>query len=254
MQHRTVLMREPGASYPEATVRERASSPIDLACARAQHLELRGLLERLGLETVVLPAADELPDSVFVEDPALVRGDRAILLRTATPARRGEAEALAPVLERYKRVERLEAPACADGGDLLDAGKVLFAGLSERTNRAACEQLQELLPELRVLPVEVRGTGLLHLKSGATYLGRDTLLVAPGRFDSEAFRGYTLLETAPAEDAAANAVVAGGAVILPAGHPRTEVRLRERGFRVETADISEFAKGDGGLSCLCLFL
>jgi len=56
----------------------------------------------------------------------------------------------------------------------------------------------------------------------------------------------------PQEAAAANALGLGEHVVLPAGHPRTEALIRERGFRPLPVDLSEFAKADAGATCLSL--
>ena len=55
--------------------------PIDLALAIEQHRQYQACLEELGVTVEVLPAEPNLPDSVFVEDPAIVLDEIAVMTR-----------------------------------------------------------------------------------------------------------------------------------------------------------------------------
>jgi dimethylargininase len=251
-----VLMRRPADAYPRLVVRERSDAPIDLALARRQHQAVADAFRGLGLEVEVLPAIEELPDSVFIEDTALVVGELAILCPFSEPRRAGEEERLEPVLRRSKRVERVEPPATIDGGDCILAGERLLVGLSGRTDERAVERLGELLPELEVIPIDIRASGLLHLKSAASYLGDDTLLIDPTQLDRARLEGlgYRVLETPPGEGFAANCVAVGGTVLLADGFPGTRRLVEARQRDTLALDVSEFRKGDGALTCLSLLL
>ena len=219
--------------------------------ARAQHSAVAAAIESMGIEAIVLEAAEDFPDSVFIEDAVVILGDTAILCPSSRPSRRGEEDLLEPVLARLGlKVMRLERPATVDGGDCIVAGKVLFVGLSTRTNEAACNELRRLCTEYDVIPTVFKADTFLHLKSAATYIGDRTFLVAPDSFPAPPFTGYELVEVPPNEAFAANCVVVGMTALVPSGAPRTSRLLADFGLRVVELDISEFIKGDGSLSCL----
>ena len=223
---------------------------IDVPLAQAQHAGYVAALRGLGLEVTELPADDVHPDAVFVQDRVCVLGGRAIVGPSAVEPRRGEAEALIEVLERSLPVVELSAPACLDWGDVLVAESTLCVGLSERSNRAAVEQLREMLaPRWRVegmaLPAD-----LLHLLSGCAYLGAGTLLVVQSLEGFGLSGGFSLVSVPAHEALAANVLVIGRDVVVPAGYPETSARIEGAGFRVHPVPVSEFEKRDGGVTCL----
>src|SRR5271155_2707840 len=83
---------------------------IDLEKARVQHRAYEVLLEKLGARVLSLPAEPELPDSMFVEDPAIVLDDVAVITPLGTAARRGEAASLAEALGKFRRLEYVRLP------------------------------------------------------------------------------------------------------------------------------------------------
>ncbi len=244
-------MRRPGQSYRHCHVR-REGQPIDLALAERQHRQLADVYRSLGAQVHELEPLSS-PDSVFVEDAAIVVDDVALLCRSALRNRRGEAEALAPWLAKYKGVERFRPPAFIDGGDCIDTGRHLFIGLSSRTNGAAHAQLARLTPRRTVIPVPVE-RATLHLKSVASYLGGQQILIAPGAIDPDLLSGYQVLPAPAGEAQAVNCVPIDGTIVLPTGHPQTNGLLADRGFDVVNVDISEFIKGDGSMTCLTVFV
>src|SRR6202451_1675852 len=139
---------------------------IDLGKAAEQHRQYEHCLRAMGANVIPLPAEPEMPDSVFVEDPAVVVEEVAILTRPGAESRRKEGESLAKTLARFRPLRWLEAPATLEGGDVMRAGKTLYVGASARTNAEGVAQLAvELKPYgYEVKAVEVRGC--LHLKSG----------------------------------------------------------------------------------------
>jgi dimethylargininase len=229
-----------------------ARQPIDLALAREQHRAYERTLESLGARVVSLPAEPELPDSMFVEDPAIVLDELAVILPLGTPVRRGEAESLARALSAYRKLARVELPGTLEGGDVLRVGRKLYVGLSRRTNAEGTRQLAALVAPhgYEVISVPVRGC--LHLKSAVTHLGGNTLVANRAWFDAAPFSGYEWVEVAPEDPRAANALALGGAVIFPAAFPRTRERIEQRGFRVVPLDISELQKAESGLTCSSL--
>src|SRR5207248_3914023 len=119
--------------------------PIDVAKAIAQHKAYQDCLTELGVRIVSLPAEPELPDAVFVEDPAVVVDEVAVISIMGVPSRRPEASSITDALSRYRPIKVLREPATLDGGDVLRIGRRVFAGSSQRTNSEGVSQLRDVL-------------------------------------------------------------------------------------------------------------
>jgi dimethylargininase len=229
-----------------------ARQPIDLAKAEEQHRAYQALLEKCGARLISLPSEPALPDSMFVEDPAIVLDELAIIFPLGTETRRPEAASLAQALAKFRKLARVELPGQVEGGDILRIGRRLFAGLSSRTNADGIRQLASILAPRRYEVVSVVVTGCLHLKSAVTYVGRNTLLANRDWFDTQPFAGFEWIDVASEEPHAANALALGDTVIFPASFPRTRALLEARGFHVTPLDISELQKAESGLTCSSL--
>jgi dimethylargininase len=227
---------------------------IDVAKARRQHHRYEECLRELGVTMVSLPAEPELPDSMFVEDPAVVTAEVAVMTRMGAESRRREAETLAPALARYRPLHWMREPATLEGGDVLRIGKSVFAGLSARTNQVGVEQLAaELGPfGYSVRPVAV--SGCLHLKSAVCYLGEDTVLANTNWFDTEVLEDLQVVVVPAEEPHAANVLAIGNTVLVSAAFPRTADLLSRMGWNVRTLDISELMKAEAGLTCSSILL
>jgi dimethylargininase len=226
--------------------------PIELAKAREQHRAYEKLLEQLGARVISLPAEPGLPDSMFVEDPAIVLDELAVILPLGTASRRPEAAALAPALAKFRTLEYLALPGTLEGGDVLRIGRKLFVGLSKRSNAEGIRQLAAILPPHHYEVIAVPVTGCLHLKSAVTHLGRNTLLANCAWFDTAPLAGHEWIDVDPAEPHAANALALGETIIFPASFPRTRARIEAHGFQVAALDISELQKAESGLTCSSL--
>ncbi len=251
---KVIFMRRPAQTYPECIVPDEKREVIDVERALDEHQRFADMLRACGRRIVVLEPLHKYPDSVFIEDAAIPIGDVAFLCPFSVPSRQGEELLLSRDLTRYKNVDSFVSPASIDGGDVIQTESDVFIGLSSRTNRVAVSQLAKQLPRHRVVPVEIDSIRLLHLKSAATYLGRRTFLVASRLLDPAVFASYTVLETPSGEEYAANCLAIDENVFIPTGYPKTAVLLRRNGYDVIEVDISEFAKGNGSVSCLCLVL
>ncbi len=226
--------------------------PIDLATAEEQHHAYEQLLAKLGASVISLPAEPDLPDSMFVEDPAIVLDELAVILPLGTETRRREASSLAQALSRFRKLESITLPGTLEGGDVLRIGRKLFVGLTRRSNAEGIRQLAALLAphdyEVIVVPV----SGCLHLKSAVTHLGRNTLLANRAWFDTTSLSSFDWIDVDPGELHAANALALGGTVIFPRSFPRTGARIKARSFSVTPLDISELQKAESGLTCSSL--
>jgi dimethylargininase len=226
--------------------------PIDLAIAQAQHHAYETLLQKLGARLISLPAEPDLPDSMFVEDPAIVLDELAVILPLGTETRRREAASLAQALAKFRKLEYVSLPGTLEGGDVLRIGRKLFVGLTKRSNAEGIRHLSAIFAAHNYEVIAVPVTGCLHLKSAVTHLGRNTLLANRAWFDAAPLTGHEWIDVDPAEPHAANALALAGTIIFPASFPRTRALLEARGFSVTSIDISELQKAESGLTCSSL--
>ena len=244
---RTALVRPVPHSY-DRCLREKAV-PIDVERARRQHAEYVEAVRAAGWAVVMLPTLDEAPDSVFVEDPAVVLSRHLLLARVGAESRRVEGASIARLMGGFEQVT-MEAPATLDGGDVLRVDHFVFVGISARTNEAGFEVLASVARAEGLQPVAVPLRDGLHLKSACTRVGNAVI----GRFDAVdrapfAERGISTLD-AP-ELWGANVLDLGETVLVSASAPETAALL---GPRARMVDVSEFHKGDGALTCLSIRL
>lgn len=247
------ITRAVGPSLVDCALTFLDREPIDLAKAEAQHAAYNEALRRAGALVEVLPADAELPDSVFVEDTAVVLDEAAVITRPGTPVREREVSAIAAALSAHrKELLRIKAPATLEGGDVLRVGRDFFVGLSSRTNHEGFSQFAAIVGRFgyRATPVEV--TGCLHLKTAVTALDDETLLANPSWIGAAALPKVRRLLVPAEEPLGANALVVNGAVLLSSRWPRTRDLVEKAGFPVTPLDVSEFEKAEAGLTCLSL--
>ena len=227
-------------------------NPINLAKAQVQHRAYETLLAELGAEVISLPAEPALPDSMFVEDPAIVFDELAVICSLGTESRRAEATSLARVLRRFRALAEITIPGTLEGGDVLRIGHKVYAGRSTRTNAEGIRQLAAFLAPHNYEVIEIPVSGCLHLKSAVTFLGGNTMLANRGWFDASLLASYEWIDVDSSEPHAANALALGGTIIFPASFPKTRARIEEGGFSVTSIDISELQKAESGLTCSSL--
>ena len=248
------ITRPVPASLAECELTHLDRVPIDVGRASAQHQAYEAALTSLGCTIRHLPAADDLPDSVFVEDVAIVLDEVAVITRPGAVSRRAERDSVAPVLSEYRELVALSAPGTLDGGDVLRLGRTLYIGLSTRTNDDGARQLARLVRRFGYEVRCVQTSACLHLKSAATALAADRVLCNPAWLDSWAFEGVELVNVAPEEPHAANVLRVGDALLCAAAHERTAGELRARGYLVDVVDVSELAKAEAGVTCCSLVI
>jgi dimethylargininase len=223
---------------------------VDVARAIEQHAAYEGALAAAGFEVLRLPALDDFPDGVFVEDNALLLGDHAVILRPGAVSRAGETASTAEALAGHFALHRL-AEGQVDGGDVLRIGETLYIGLSTRSDAAGIGALGALVAPLGYTVVAVPVAGGLHLKSAATCVN-NVLVHNPDWVLSAHFPGTEALAVAPGETFGGNVLLAGETLLTAADSPRTAEALAERGFHIVSLDISEMRKADAALTCMSL--
>jgi dimethylargininase len=242
------LIRKPSPRLAEGLVTHIDRTPVDVELAYRQHEGYVAALRSCGWETVEVAPAPDCPDSVFIEDALVVRGELAIVTRLGAPSRRAETEGAAEAARSLGlKVAHIEAPGTLDGGDVLQVGDTVYVGRSGRTNADGIRQLRALLGT-NVVPVPLSGT--LHLKSAVTALPDKTFLIFSG-VPVELFPRVRRVE----EEGGCHVVQLGGdRVLMAASAPRTAGILADLGFTPVVVDISEFEKLEGCVTCLSVLV
>jgi dimethylargininase len=227
----------------------------DTEKAREQHRSYVAALEDCGLQVILLDSDERYPDSVFVEDTAVVTERCAIVTNPGALERRGEVREVGKALvDLYGDVEQIRAPGTVDGGDVLQVRDHFYVGLSTRTNREGAEQLSAILHSYGFGVSFVGLRQFLHLKTGMTYLGGDDILVAGELVERNEFREFDRIVVPAEEEYGANCIGLNGRVVVAKGYETVGRSIAERGYEVTGLEMSEFRKLDGGLSCLSLRL
>lgn len=255
MKFTRAIVRPPTENFSDGQTSMDLGQP-DFALALRQHANYCTALERCGVQLTRLAAEPDFPDATFVEDTAIVTPDFAILTRPGASSRAGEVARIEPALRRaFQRVHAIAAPGTLDGGDICQADQHFFIGVSDRTNEEGARQLGALLAQegFTCAVVDIRGIGgILHLKSGISYLGDRRVVAIDALADHPAFHGFEIVRVAPKEGYAANFLRINSQVIVSAGYPKFAATVRAFGHPIVELDMSEFRKMDGALSCLSL--
>ena len=243
------LTRAVPPSIAECELTHLSRSPIDFDVAADQHHRYERALAELGCVVQRLPPTPELPDSVFVEDVAVVLPEIAIVTRPGAGSRRPETASVEAALRAFRPLARIEAPGTLEGGDVLRVGSTVFVGRSARTNAEGIRQLGAIASALGYGVVEVSVSGCLHLKTAVTEVADGTILLNPGWIETSPFAGLDRIEVHPSEPFAANALRIGEGVLYPAAHPRTRARLEAQGLALRSVAADELARAEAGLTC-----
>ena len=249
---RIALTREVSRGMEHCELSYLARSEIDLRLARAQHRAYEEALAALGCQVRRLPELPEQPDSVFVEDTAVVLDEVAVITRPGAESRRPEITAMSAVLKEYRTLVTLAAPATLDGGDVLHIGRTLYVGLTARSNAEGAKQLAGAVAPFGYRVITVEPKGCLHLKTAVTLVAPGLLLINPAWVDRRLFEDMDWVAVDPVEPHGANAVLVDQRVIYPKSFPRTRERLLGRGLELLTVDMSETEKAEGGVTCCSL--
>jgi dimethylargininase len=258
MRFTRAIVRLPGENFSQGLTISRSPTGPDIRKALEQHAAYCRALAACGVEAIVMSSDENHPDGTFVEDTFVITERVAIATRPGAKSRMGEVESVAEAVRGLRpRMERIEAPGTLDGGDVCQVDDHFLIGLSARTNDAGAAQLAAILAHHQYTSSTLdirRHASLLHLKSGIAYLGDRRFLVAPGFPHTDVLAHCEVIEVAAGETYAANAVRVNDEVLIASGFPGVAGILEKLRYRVRSLDMSEFAKMDGGLSCLSLRL
>ena len=246
------ILRPPGRSAVDGLRAHDGPSPTFEGIAR-EHAAYAAALTGCGLDVTILDPLEEHPDALFVEDPALVFPEGAILLRPGAESRAAEAGHLRPVLERHFADVQLLAEGYADGGDVMVTPGEILIGLSARTDGSGARALAAALARLgRRARIVTPPHGALHLKTIASLIDEETILTTAEGAAGDLFAGYRRIVLDPGEAAAANALRINDTLLLAGGHPRIADRLAGLGYAIVLLDTTHVARIDAGLSCMSL--
>lgn len=248
----TAITRKISPDFNQCELTHLGRQAIDIEKAIHQHQSYENILSSLGVEIISLPAEKGLPDAVFVEDTAVVLNEMAVITRPGAESRRGETITIEKALSTFRKTQRIQVPATLDGGDVLVIGKMIYIGLSSRSNKEGLQQMHTFLAEYGYQVKGVKVHDCLHLKSAVTQVADHMLLINPTWIDKYHFTEFELMEVDPGEPYAANGLLIGSQFIYPDANPKTLARLQQAGIKVITLDISEIAKAEGAVTCCSL--
>lgn len=249
------IVRTPSKNFADGLTSVDLAVP-EFEAALVQHRAYCEALVRCGLTLIELDPDPKYPDSTFVEDTAILTQRCAVITNPGAPSRSGEILSMAGTLAQYyARLDQVQPPGTIDGGDVCQIENHFLIGISERTNEEGAQQLSNSLQAAGFTSrhVDIRGTeGLLHLKSGITYLGENRVLVTDALSGRKELEGFELVGVPEGEEYAANCIRVNDYVLFAAGFPNLRERLKALGHNIIEIEMSEFQKMDGGLSCLSL--
>ncbi len=225
---------------------------LDVALAKRQHAEYCKTLQKLGLKLIWIEGDNNLPDSCFVEDTAVIFGEKAIICNIKIKSRGKEVVEVAKVLEKLKETYYIKPPATIDGGEVLKIEDKVFVGLSTRTNLHAIHQIRKILENSNLETVPVKVHNVFHLKSACTYLGNNCVIFSKGHFDTDILRDYKKIVVPRDEEYAADCLAVNRTILMAKGYPKTKKLVEKEDFSVRELEMSEFRKGEGALTCLSI--
>lgn len=248
------VTRDVSPRFNECEITHIDRTPIDVGTAQAQHHAYVQALKELGCTVLELPAEPDLPDSVFVEDTAVILPEAALITNPGADSRKPETDSIARALAPYRELVYTRPPATVDGGDVLVLGRDIYVGKSTRSNTDAVAQMNHLLCRFGYQAHAVEMHDCLHLKTAVTCVDDITLLINRNWVDVEHFKGYDLIEVDVSEPFAANCLPLNGSVIYPTAFPKTMKKLKDRGYNVKPVIVDELAKAEGAVTCCSLIV
>lgn len=245
----TALVRRPSPRLDEGLVTHIERQPVDYELALKQWANYVEALRLCKWTIVEVPAADDCPDSVFVEDAVVMYKNTAVITRPGSDSRKPETIEVEKVVANLGcSVARIVEPGTLDGGDVLKVGDIMYVGQGGRTNPEGILQLASIVEPLGAKVVVVPITKVLHLKSAVTALPTGEIIgFEPLVDDASVFPTFIPV---PEESGSHVVLVGDKRLLMAADAPETAETLRDMGYLVIEVDISEFIKLEGCVTCL----
>lgn len=246
------LIRRPSTRLSDGLVTHIDRVPADPALAIQQWAGYVGALTAAGWQTVEVPAADDCPDSVFVEDTVVMVGDTAVITSPGADQRKPEIDGTAATLTRLGYPVRRIAAGTLDGGDVLKVGRTIYVGRTLRTDAAGIGAFRAIAEPLGYTVIAVPTSKVLHLKSAVTALPDGTIIGFQPLVDNPGF--WPHFRPMP-EEAGSHVVDLGdGRLLIASSAPRSAELIADFGYTPIPVDISEFEKLEGCVTCLSVRL
>lgn len=248
----TAITHIPSPSLNQCELTFLSPQPIDIDKAIIQHKSYCDMLRRCGLNVITLDKNSSLPDSVFVEDTALVLDELGLMMSMGIVSRQEEMRVIETELTKFRSIKNIKLPARLEGGDILRIDKSLYVGFTSRTNIKGVRALEESVKQYGYSVIGVNVPGCLHLKTGCTALDDQTILINPEWIDLKPFEDFNRIVVPNGEPFAANILRLGNTVCMHSGFVKTRQMVEQLGYDIEVIDISEFLKAEAGLTCMSL--
>jgi len=130
----------------------------------------------------------------------------------------------------------------------LKVGDTIYVGLGGRTNAEGIAQFAAIVEPLGATVITVPISKVLHLKSAVTALPNGTIIgFEPLVDDLSIFPDFLAM---PEESGAHVIIVGEKRLIMASDAPESAEMLRYMGYLVIEANISEFIKLEGCVTCL----
>jgi N-Dimethylarginine dimethylaminohydrolase len=252
-RRRLAFVRIPASNLADGLVTHIARQPVDQSTADEQWDGYVSALAAAGWQTMEIEATDTLPDSVFVEDTAVVLGSTAVITNPGAESRKAETTTTEFSLRAQGlAIERIQDPGTLDGGDVLQVGNTVYVGRGGRTNAEGIRQLRAIAGPLGRTVIAVPITKVLHLKSAVTALPDGTVIGHLDLVDDPAV--FERFLAVPEPEGAHVVVLDHDSVLMSSSAPRSAELIADLGYRVTTVDIGEFEKLEGCVTCLSILV
>ena len=219
-----------------------------------EHNIYLNVMYSLGLKIKLLDPLQEFPDSIFVEDPALIYKNTCIILNPSESSRNGEKIIISNELKKYFDRIIFIKNGFIEGGDILKINDHHFIiGLSNRTNKLGAENLSNVLYSLGA-SVSICQTpkNVLHFKSECSLIDDDVILVSSKMAKLEYLKlNYKLIELPIGEEGAANSLRINDKLLVPDGFSKAD-EILSKNYNIIKIKVDEISKVDAGLSCMSL--
>ena len=210
-------------------------------------------MRELKLKVNLLEPLEDFPDSIFVEDPAIIYKENCIILNPSDSSRNGEKKIISNEIKGYFENIYFIDNGFIEGGDILNINNHFIIGLSDRTNKLGAENLSRILISLGA-SVSICETpkNILHFKSECSLIDNDVILVSSKMAKLEYLKSnYNLIELPTGEEGAANSLRINDKLLIPDGYIKAD-QILSKNFDIIKIKVEEISKVDAGLSCMSL--
>lgn len=231
---------------------------IDTEKAMQQHKAFLEALQREGVETDLLNPSEAFPEQVFTRDIGFTVGETVYIAEMASEIRQGEEGVLQKWLKNNNFHSETLGCNRVEGGDVLIDRDTIYVGISSRTSKNAIEELQQRIPDCKVIPISF-DEKYLHLDCVFNILSPTEALIYEEALDKKTIemlaQRYTLIPVDANEQFAlgTNVLSIGGRrVFSQPQNTKVNTLLRANDFRVIEVDFSEIIKSGGAFRCCTL--